>query len=127
MRRAGVVDDHKIEAVIGNLLRTGVLMAAFVVLVGGILYLAQHGSSSVDFRVFHGETGELNSIAGIVQGAVALHPLAIIQLGLLLLIATPIARVFFSVFAFALQRDYLYLVVTLIVLSALLYSLLGKH
>jgi uncharacterized membrane protein len=127
MRTAGVVDDHKIEAVIGNLLRTGVLMAAFVVLVGGILYLGQHGLSSVDFRVFHGETGELNSIAGIVQGAVALHPLAIIQLGLLLLIATPIARVFFSVFAFALQRDYLYLVVTLIVLSALLYSLLGKH
>ena len=127
MRTAGVVDDHKIEAVIGNLLRTGVLMAAFVVLVGGILYLGQHGLSSVDFRVFHGETGELNSIAGIVQGAVALHPLAIIQLGLLLLIATPIARVFFSVFAFALQRDFLYLVVTLIVLSALLYSLLGKH
>jgi uncharacterized membrane protein len=49
----------------------------------------------------------------------------IIQFGLLFLIATPIARVAFSVIAFALQRDRVYVSVTLIVLGLLLYSLVG--
>jgi uncharacterized membrane protein len=47
------------------------------------------------------------------------------QLGLLLLIATPVARVAFSVFAFALQRDRLYVVVTLAVLGVLAFSMTG--
>jgi uncharacterized membrane protein len=51
----------------------------------------------------------------------------IIQLGLLLLIATPIARVALSVVAFAIQRDRLYVVATLIVLAVLMYSLTGGH
>ena len=50
-----------------------------------------------------------------------------IQLGLLVLIATPIARVAFSLVAFALQRDRIYVIVTLIVLAVLLYSLTGGH
>jgi uncharacterized membrane protein len=50
----------------------------------------------------------------------------ILQLGLLLLIATPIARVVFSVFAFALEGDRMYVTFTLIVLSVLLYSLFGS-
>ncbi len=49
-----------------------------------------------------------------------------IQLGLLLLIATPIARVAFSVVGFAIERDRMYVVFTLIVLAILLYSLLGS-
>ena len=49
----------------------------------------------------------------------------LIQLGALLLIATPIARVAFSVYVFARQRDRLYIVVTLIVLILLLGSFLG--
>ena len=46
----------------------------------------------------------------------------IIQMGLLLLIATPVARVVFSVFAFAVQRDSLYVAVTLVVLVVLALS-----
>ncbi len=49
----------------------------------------------------------------------------IIQLGLLLLVATPVARVIFSVAAFALQQDWIYVVITLIVLAVLGFSLLG--
>jgi uncharacterized membrane protein len=48
------------------------------------------------------------------------------QLGLLVLIATPITRVAFSVFAFFYERDWKYVVFTLIVLGLLLYSLLGR-
>ena len=63
----------------------------------------------------------------VTVGALALHARAIIQLGLLLLIATPVARVVFSVYAFARQRDWVYVVVTLIVLGVLLYSLLSGY
>ena len=51
------------------------------------------------------------------------HSRGLIQFGLLLLIAVPVARVAFSVVAFALQRDRTYVVVTLIVLAVLLYGL----
>lgn len=54
----------------------------------------------------------------------ALEPLAITQLGLLVLIATPVVRVGFSVVGFALERDRLYVAITFAVLAVLLGSLL---
>jgi uncharacterized membrane protein len=115
--------DQRVDAIIGTLLRVGVILAAAVVLSGGGLYLAQHGSTVPDYRVFHGEPAYLRGVSGIVKAARALDGRGLIQLGLLLLLATPIARVAFSVVAFTLQRDRTYVVVTLIVLAVLLYSL----
>lgn len=97
------------------------------VFVGEILYLIYYGTTSPDYRVFRGEPSDLRSLLGIVSDAVSLRSRGIIQTGLLLLIATPVARVTFSVFAFALQRDYTYVIVTLIVLGVLIYSLAGGH
>ncbi|MGB9103684.1 MAG: DUF1634 domain-containing protein [Terriglobales bacterium] len=116
--------DDRLEIVIGNLLRIGVTIAAVVVLAGGILYLAKHGSLPVDYGSFHGEPRELRSISGIIRAAPSGNPRAIIQLGLLLLIATPVARVIFSAFGFLRERDYRYVLITLIVLGVLLYSIL---
>ena len=48
------------------------------------------------------------------------------QLGLLLLIATPVARVIFSAIVFAVENDRMYLLFTLLVLAVLLYSLFGS-
>jgi len=119
--------DHAVEQLIGRLLQAGVLFAALVVLVGGALVLAQHGGSVASYTVFRGEPELLRSIVSIVRGAFALNSLALVQLGLLLLIATPIARVAFTLVAFALQRDRTYVVVTAIVLVLLLYGFLyGK-
>lgn len=117
--------DEQVEQIMGNLLRVGVLLAAAVVLAGGILYLSRYGNLFPEYRVFHGEPAEFRSVSGVVEAALALRSRGLIQLGLLLLIATPVARVVLSVFAFALQRDYTYVVVTLIVLAVLLYSLAG--
>jgi uncharacterized membrane protein len=115
--------DEHVERVIGTLLRWGVILAAAVVLAGGIMYLARYGSTIPDFRVFRGEPSDLRTVSGIVTGAVSWHSRGLILFGLLLLIATPVARVAISVVAFALQRDRTYVVVTLIVLAVLLYSL----
>jgi uncharacterized membrane protein len=119
--------EQQLENIVGNLLRVGVMLAAVVVFGGGALYLIRHGVTSPDYRVFHGEPAGLRGVPGIVTEALSLQGRGIIQLGLLLLIATPIARVTFSVFAFAQQRDRTYVIVTLVVFAVLLYSLLGGY
>ena len=119
--------DQNVEDWIGNLLRVGVTLAVAVVLLGGGIYLARHGLEAPQYHVFRGEPTDLRTISGIVKEALAFKGRGLIQLGLLLLIATPVARVAFSVAAFAIERDWLYVVVTLIVLAVLVYSLTGWH
>jgi uncharacterized membrane protein len=119
--------DQQVEQVVGNLLRVGVITAAAVVLVGGILYLVRHGDEHAELRRFASEPPDLRSPLGIAVDAFDWRSRGIIQLGLLLLIATPVARVAFSVYAFIRQRDRLYVVVTLIVLGVLLYSLFSGY
>ena len=118
--------DQRIENILGNLLCAGLLLSALVVLIGGVIYLVRHGHSAVDFRVFHGEPADLRDIRGIVSETWTLRGRGIIQLGLLLLIATPVAQVAFSIFGFAEERDRMYVVFTVIVFSILLYSLIGS-
>jgi uncharacterized membrane protein len=119
------LDDKRVEEMMGALLRGGVLTAALVVALGAILYIARHGHSFADYRIFRGEPNDLRHLRGIFRGVRDEHGRSIIQLGLLLLIATPVARVIFSVAAFAIERDRMYVVFTLLVLAILLYSLLG--
>ena len=114
---------HSDEQVFGNLLRAGVIASALVVLVGGVLYLARHGGEIADYRVFRGEPAELRHPTGIVQELLAMRSRGVIAAGLLLLVATPIARVAFSVYLFIRHRDLIYVAVTLIVLAVLLFSL----
>jgi uncharacterized membrane protein len=118
--------DKTIEEIVGTLLRTGVSLSAFVVAVGAAIYLARHGREPASYRVFHGEPTDLRTLSGIVHDAIGLHGRGIIQLGLLLLIATPVARVAFSIWGFAEEHDRLYMIFTGIVLIVLLYSLLGS-
>ncbi len=89
------------------------------------MYLARFGREPANYRSFHGQSEKLLSVSGTVSAAFAGDPAAIVQLGLLILIATPIARVIFSIFAFAAERDWMYVGITLIVLGILLASLLG--
>ena len=117
--------DEQVEKIVGNLLRSGVIAAAIVVLAGGIIYLIRYGGNLPDYSIFKGEPAEFRSMEGIIKAAFALRSRGLIQLGLLLLVATPVARVAFSIFAFALQRDRIYVVITLIVLGVLIYSLAG--
>jgi uncharacterized membrane protein len=118
--------DQKIEETVGNLLRAGVLISAAVVLFGGIIYLLRHGGEPSDYRIFHGEPEDLRTVGGVVRYALGFHGRGIIQFGLLLLIATPVARVAFAVWGFAAERDRLYVCFTLLVLLILLGSLIGS-
>jgi len=119
--------DEQMDNVIGLMLRWGVILSAAFVLGGGIWYILQFGQQTPDYRTFRGEPAAMRSVTGIVRGVAALDPRAWIQLGLLILIATPVARVLFSIAAFAAQRDGAYVAITLIVASILFYSLFGRH
>jgi uncharacterized membrane protein len=119
-------DDHRIEIILGIVLRTGVALSAVVVLWGALIYLGRHAHEAAEYRIFRGEPSEYRTIPGVIRGVIEGQGRAWVQLGLLLLIATPIARVVFSIAGFILERDRMYVVFTLIVLTVLLYSLLGS-
>jgi uncharacterized membrane protein len=118
--------DRQIEEIVADLLRAGVVISAFIVFVGASFYLVRYGHSPADYRVFQGEPSDLRNLRGIIHSAKDLRSRGMIQLGLLCLIATPVARVAFSIWGFAAEHDRLYMIFTGIVLIILLYSLLGS-
>ena len=120
------VDSERMDNIIGNLLRTGVGLAAALVFTGGVIYLFRHGAETPGYAVFRGEPADLRTLTGILHDVQSLRGRGIIQLGLLVLIATPVARVAFLAYIFARQRDRLYTAVALIVLALLAYSLFGQ-
>lgn len=120
--------DEQVEQVVGNLLRVGVILSSLIVLTGGILYLWQDGSRPARQEIQGpGDRESVRRVGDVLREAWHLQSEALIELGLLLLIATPIARVVFSVVAFAGQRDFTYVLITLLVLVILIYSLFSGH
>jgi len=116
--------DQKLEVAIGRMLQIGVMLAAAVVLLGGLLYLHQVTGPRPDYSHFTGVAERFRSPTEIVSYAFHGRARSIIQLGILLLIATPVARVVLAAAGFLIERDRLYFWVSLIVLAVLLYSLL---
>jgi uncharacterized membrane protein len=116
-------EDFALEQRLGTLLRFGVILSASVTLLGGIMYLATHGNALVTYHVFTGEPEGLRTVGGVIAGVLRGDSISIIQLGVLLLIATPIARVLISVIGFARERDWMYVACSLLVLALLCYGL----
>jgi len=111
------------EQIVGRILQLGVLLAAVVVLVGAFLLVSQSGFTVASFRTFAGEPSALTSVGQIIRGAFTGESRAIVQLGILLLIATPVTRVAITLVAFVYHRDRFYIAVTALVLALLLYGL----
>ncbi|AUT04434.1 hypothetical protein CLI64_20095 [Nostoc sp. CENA543] len=119
--------ELQLENILSQLLKYGVFIACAVVLWGGLLYLNVHGSERANYQFFRGEPDTLRSPVDVMQAASSGSSSAIIQLGLLILIATPILRVIISLVMFFWQRNFIYVILNLLVLSALLYSLIGAY
>jgi uncharacterized membrane protein len=143
MKPTPTPDDHadlqrltRMEMVISYTLLVGVLLSAAVILTGILLFaltqntgyariLPHHLADLITYQQHTGSGYFPSSVHGVVEGTLAGKAYAIIGLGTLLLIATPVIRVALSVFFFLEQRDWLYVWVTLIVLSVLLFGLFG--
>lgn len=108
---------------IGWILRGGVIVSAAITLLGLLLLPFRPGGlTALSLDTFPHTIGE------VWMGLLELHPQAIIALGLLLLIATPVVTVTASAIAFAIERDRRFVVIALLVLAILLISfLLGRN
>ena len=115
--------DKDMQVIIGWILRAGVAISMTVVFIGGAMFLSRHGHSIADYHEFKKVPYFIHNTSGMIEGVIHLRGQAIIQLGILLLIATPIARVVFSAIGFILEKDHLYTLITLIVLLIILLSM----
>jgi len=122
---AGQRCDTAIHRRMTAALRLLTAVAGMVILAGGILLLIRHGNAVASFHTFIGEPASLRFVPQIVVGAFQGHVLAIVQFGILLLIATPVIRVLFVGIGYVVERDWLYVVVAVIVLVVLGSSLIG--
>lgn len=116
------MSDEGFQVAISRVLRIGVTLSAAFIVAGVIgSFLAGWEGSLI------GAAPGIVAPTAFTQlrtGLLELRPIAITQLGLLLLIATPVTRVAVSVAGFARERDALYVAITLGVLAILLASLL---
>jgi uncharacterized membrane protein len=119
--------DSDMQLLLGQVLRAGTVISISIVFFGGVLYLYRHGHSTADYRVFKGTPNFVHQAKGLFHGMVSLKGQAIIQIGIILLIATPILRVIFSAIGFMLEKDYLYLGISLVVLLIIFASMLSGH
>ena len=116
--------DTDIQLLLGQVLRAGTVISICVVFFGGIIYLSRHGQSIADYQKFKGIPDFVSTAKGLFNGALNFKGQAIIQLGIVLLIATPIMRVVFSTIGFVLEKDYMYVAISLVVLSIIFFSMM---
>jgi len=118
--------DQDIEQLIGLQLRFGVIIASLIVLIGGLIYLKQFGALAVPhYHSFIGTKGGYTSLDEIFKGAYAANAKGIIELGVVALIITPILRIAFSLVGFIIEKDKLYIGITLTVLAIMMASIFG--
>lgn len=129
-----LVTQHDIDLIIGKLLRAGVLTASFITVLGGIVFLFQHRGSVPNYgvvtgnHVFEGAPMYLRELSSIFPHVLQFDGAAIVQLGLIVLIATPVLRVVFSLVSFVIEKDRLYIGITLLVLIIIMINMFfGLH
>lgn len=108
------------ELIISYVLRGGVFVSAAVILIGAVLYYL----SSPRTGASPGGLAYPHTLGAVFPALATGSPVAIITLGLLILLATPVIRVAVSIVAFALERDWRFVAVTVVVLTLLLASIL---
>ena len=119
-----------IQQLIGNTLRWGVILACLLATIGGVYYLMQHGLDPVpDYRHFDVASAaaqtNYTTLGGLWQGILHGDAASCVQVGVIVLILTPIARVVLSLFDFIVEQDWLYVAITAIVLTVIISNSLG--
>jgi uncharacterized membrane protein len=118
--------DKDMQTIIGWVLRAGVIVSMSVVVFGGVVYLYRHGHSIPNYTTFTGVPDFVHP-AGIINGIINFRGRAIIQAGIILLVATPVLRVLCSAIGFIFEKDRLYMAISLLVLFIIMASMLSGH
>jgi uncharacterized membrane protein len=115
--------DAQFEKILSRVLRMGMLLSSLLIALGGVLHLLRYGMNTLNYNIFQSESENLQTLPDSAKDMLSLQQCGLIQVGLLILLMTPILRVAFSAYTFAKQRDFIYLVITSIVLAVLIFSL----
>ena len=121
---------YDIQQLIGNTLRWGVSTACLIALIGGGIYLYLHGSEPVpdythfDYHEAFRQT-QYTTLSGIFGGLTSLNAQSWIRFGVVVLILTPILRVLLSLVDFLAEHDWLYALITSIVLGIIISNSIG--
>ncbi len=118
--------DRDIQLTLGALLRVGIISSMSVVFVGALIYLFFHYRDLVNYAKFDPAQAPKGSIGEILSGLTTGNGESVIQMGILLLIFTPVLRILFSIFGFMIERDYLYVLIGVFVLTVILFGLSNK-
>jgi uncharacterized membrane protein len=114
------------ELLISTVLRGGVLTSLAVILAGTLVTFLHHpeyvSSPQELARLTEAGASFPHTLRDVVAGVAALRGQAIVVLGLLILIATPVLRVAVSILVFLEQRDRTYVAITVTVLTLLILS-----
>lgn len=126
-----VASLNRVEQRLGQLLRVGVALSTIIIAIGLLTSLVRHPDYISDHaaltRLVDSGAAFPHSLNELGRELVQLRGRAIVTLGLLLLIVTPVMRVAVSIVSFALERDWRFVVITTTVLVVLLTSfVLGK-
>lgn len=115
---------ERMQIAIGKLLLIGVMASLVVVLLGGILYLANHGNDYVNYQMFHGEPKQFTTVASILSHVFTFSSLDLIQTGLLTLVIVQVLRVALTAWLFIQAKDKLFFLISLFILFVLVYGLI---
>ena len=115
--------DIDLELAMARVLILGVRIASTLVIAGAALFLWRHGWETISYHLFLGEPAALLSLPAILHSVLQGHGRALIQLGLICLVLTPVVRVAMACLKFAQEKDYVYVGVSAFVLLVLLYAL----
>jgi uncharacterized membrane protein len=118
------LDDVRMERAMSVLLRFGVVLASTLVLAGVAFYLMDHARQPIDYTIFIAHPFNAQHRRQLFLNMSRGDAGSIIEVGILFLVATPVARVIFAVVAFAFERDRLYTAISAGVLAVLVYGLL---
>ena len=115
-------DSGAMRPIVSGLLRYGVIFSALVTLVGLGFLLVQVGPKAFVTMpsIRAPETTDLTSLRAVLRELVPPEPEAVMDAGILLLIATPAVTVGTAAIGFALEKDWLYVWITTFVFAMLM-------
>lgn len=118
--------DQQIQSTLARVMVAGTAISAGIIVIGLIWFLSAHLGLKAGDHIFSGEPKYLENPVSMVLRAFSVHEIghrrSVVMIGVALLLINPVIRVGFAVFGFAVQRDRLYSVVSLLVLAVLLFS-----
>ncbi|MEM3427935.1 MAG: DUF1634 domain-containing protein [Nitrososphaerales archaeon] len=132
--RRGEDASGRKEVVLSLILQLGVMSSAAIIILGVILMIltghSGYGAGFETARLLYFDESKVphrfypTDFWTILSGLLSLKPFAIIDLGIVMLVATPILRVGMSILLFAIEGDKKYVVITSLVFAILILSIL---